>query len=186
MPPTSNIEFDNGNRAIVAFPENFEELPLLLQQVGLKNPKPVLVLAGGAGGMSENDLEKLSQFFRKVLVPVIEKTGAVLLDGGTDSGVMQLLGQARNECAATFPALGVTPACFAKIPGQNSFTSRAKALEPHHTHFALVPGKEWGDEITWMSRLARSHQKLCKGKRERRIEKVGLPNYIKSSLLAAD
>jgi GAF domain-containing protein len=33
---------------------------------------------------------------------------------------------------------------------------------------------------------ARSHQKLCKGKRERRIEKVGLPNYIKSSLLAAD
>jgi hypothetical protein len=35
-------------------------------------------------------------------------------------------------------------------------------------------------------KLARSHQKLCKGKRERRIEKVGLPNYIKSSLLAAD
>jgi hypothetical protein len=30
----------------------------------------------------------------------------------------------------------------------------AAELEPHHTHFVLVPGAVWGDESPWLSRVA--------------------------------
>ena len=27
-------------------------------------------------------------------------------------------------------------------------------LDPHHTHFILVPGKNWGDESSWIAQIA--------------------------------
>ena len=27
-------------------------------------------------------------------------------------------------------------------------------LDPHHTHFILVPGKNWGDESFWIDQIA--------------------------------
>ena len=35
-----------------------------------------------------------------------------------------------------------------------SVASDTAPLEPHHTHFVLVPGKAWGDEAPWIARVA--------------------------------
>jgi SLOG in TRPM, prokaryote len=41
------------------------------------------------------------------------------------------------------------------IPGASGQTSSdAAPLEPHHTLFVLVPGREWGDEAPWISDIA--------------------------------
>jgi hypothetical protein len=75
------------------------------------------------------------------------------VDGGTDAGVMQMMGQARAETAATFPLIGVTPAGKVALPDRIP-SSKVTALEPHHTHFVLVPGSNWGDESPWLARVA--------------------------------
>lgn len=32
----------------------------------------------------------------------------------------------------------------------------ASILDPNHTHFFLIPGKDWGDESAWISKIATS------------------------------
>jgi len=75
------------------------------------------------------------------------------VDGGTDSGVMWLLGQARAEAGATFPLIGVAATDTVTLPAEAAIP-QAAPLEPHHTHFILVPGSAWGDEAPWLARVA--------------------------------
>jgi hypothetical protein len=92
--------------------------------------------------------------FVKVLAPLAEELGASVVDGGTDVGVMQMMGQSRAEIAATFPLIGVTPVGKVALPDQIPSSSKLTALEPHHTHFVLIPGSNWGDESPWLARVA--------------------------------
>jgi hypothetical protein len=77
-----------------------------------------------------------------------QETGAAVVDGGTDAGVMRLMGQARNKRKASFPLIGV--AAIGTLRGADS-----PGLEPNHTHQLLVPGDHWGDESSWLSVAAR-------------------------------
>ncbi len=67
------------------------EVPELL---GL-SARPVLVVVGGASGMPDES-PGLSTLFDDVLAPLVEKAGATVVDGGTDEGVMRLMGAARE------------------------------------------------------------------------------------------
>ena len=78
---------------------------------------------------------------------------AVVVDGGTDSGVMQMMRRARAEGRYRFPLIGVAVESLVTWPSRFSLRRRAP-LEPHHTHFVLVPGSDWGDDSTWLSELA--------------------------------
>jgi hypothetical protein len=78
----------------------------------------------------------------------------VVIDGGTDAGVMQLIGKARQKMGATFPLVGVLIELFASWPGKTEPFPRAKALEPNHTHFIFTPGDSWGDEVPFMAEVA--------------------------------
>jgi len=49
--------------------------------------------------------------------------------------------------------VGVAAVGTVTLPGASP-SERTAALEPHHTHFVLVPGGEWGDEAAWISRVA--------------------------------
>jgi hypothetical protein len=109
---------------------------------------------GGASKVSEADLSRLRLLFVKVLAPLAEELGASVVDGGTDVGVMQMMGQARAETAATFPLIGVTPVGKVALPDRIPSSSKVTALEPHHTHFVLIPGSNWGDESPWLARVA--------------------------------
>ncbi|MUG93782.1 hypothetical protein F7734_15705 [Scytonema sp. UIC 10036] len=131
------------------------ELPQALAQLGLSNSRPVLVIVGGASQISEADFLRIQSLFVEVLAPTAQRLGAYVVDGGTDAGVMRLIGKARSQINGEFPLIGVAPTGKVILPEQTTVLSEdATPLEPHHTHFVLVPGNNWGDESPWIVQVA--------------------------------
>jgi hypothetical protein len=124
-----------------------------LESIGLDRSRPTIVVVGGASALTEGDLDRLWPLFVEALAPVAERVGAYVVDGGTDSGVMRLMGTARSWVGGTFPLIGVTAERTVAVPGVNS-TPEAATLEPHHSHFVIVPGSRWGDESPWLAMVA--------------------------------
>lgn len=114
--------------------------------------RPALVIVGGASGIPPHETCRFRPLFRDVLAPLAQELNATVIDGGTDVGVMSLMGAARSEGGWDFPLLGV----IVDELVNSSSAPRAEAvdLEPHHTHFVLVPGSEWGEEAPWLARFA--------------------------------
>lgn len=94
----------------------------------------------------------MEPLFRAVVAPAAARAGAVVVDGGTDAGIMRLIGEARAANGGSFPLLGVVAASL--LDGGGDAPGDASHPEPHHTHFVLVPGSKWGDESAWLARAA--------------------------------
>jgi SLOG in TRPM, prokaryote len=131
-----------------------DEIAAALDSAGLRLDRAVIVLVGGAGIMGEKEFETVAQVLRDEVVPVAERRDAVVIDGGTDSGVMQLIGRARSALGGRFPLIGVAAEGTVLIPGVGTPSPGAVRLEPNHTLFLLVPGTQWGDEAAWMMEVA--------------------------------
>jgi SLOG in TRPM, prokaryote len=126
-------------------------LPAALETLGLDRPLPTLVLAGGAARVDASELDRLRPVIDE-LAGLAERLGVAVVDGGTDVGVMRLMGQARSR-GRSFPLIGVVAASLAVEP-EATPTGEQAALEPNHTHLLLVPGQRWGDEAPWLARVA--------------------------------
>lgn len=131
-----------------------DEISAALDSAGLRRERAVVVLVGGAGGMGEKDLETVAEVLRTVVVPLVERRDAVVIDGGTDSGVMRLIGRARSAAEGRFPLVGVAAEGTVVVPGARTVSPDAVELEPNHTLFLLVPGTHWGDEARWIAEVA--------------------------------
>lgn len=150
---TFRLDLGNGEVSCVRVKEP-DALGSALAAVGLTGSRPAVVVVGGAGGLGAGELERLTPVFTVGLVPAIERVGAIAIDGGTDSGVMRLLGAARARHSAAFSLVGVAAGGTVLVPGSAEHRGGAEDLEPHHTHFVLVPGDEWGDEASWIAQTA--------------------------------
>jgi hypothetical protein len=148
------LDFGGGDAAIAIRVEHMADLPAALPMIGLTGQRPAVVLVGGAGGLDGADLDQVYPVMARGIVPVAGQCGAVVIDGGTDAGVMRLIGRARAELSASFPLVGVAAAGTVTLPGTDPEGSGTARLDPHHTHFVLVPGAEWGAEVPWISRIA--------------------------------
>jgi SLOG in TRPM, prokaryote len=131
-----------------------EDLSACLSRIDLRGPGPAMVVVGGASGMDGDRMEQLRPVFRDALASVAQRLDAFVIDGGTDVGVMRLLGWARSALGASFPLIGVASLATVSVPGQGSAHPDAAPLEPHHSHFLLVPGANWGDEAPWLADAA--------------------------------
>ncbi|MBD2448592.1 hypothetical protein H6G76_15815 [Nostoc sp. FACHB-152] len=149
-----SLSFNEGQTATAATVSDAGELSDALEQMGLVGSRPILVIVGGASQMSEADFVRIQSLFVEVLAPIAQRLGAYIVDGGTDAGVMQLIGNARHQINAQFPLIGVAPKGKVILPNQTESTDDATPLEPHHTHFVLVPGSNWGDESPWIVKVA--------------------------------
>jgi len=131
-----------------------DHLPVTLRSI-FPTPRPVLVLVGGASGLTEPEVHQLAEHLRTFVLPVISRMGAVVIDGGTDSGVMRAIGRTRRDAPEPFPLVGVIPhGVLATGPGNPDMTGDPVVLEPHHTDLLVVPGGSWGDEVPWLGRVA--------------------------------
>jgi hypothetical protein len=146
--------FPNKHTAQVIRVYQLAELSSALRELGIDYPRPTVVLVGGASGVSSDELTHLHQFFVKVLAPLAESAGAAIIDGGTDAGVMRLMGQARAEIKAMFPLIGVAATGTIALSLDVLARPHNELLEPHHSHFMLVPGSQWGDESSWIAHVA--------------------------------
>ena len=147
---------------VVVHAESMADLPRLLYDAGVATPVPVVVLVGGAAGLSEAESTRCDLLIRQCLVPELERAGACLVDGATDAGVIALAGRARHDAGARQPHLGVVAAGTVQLPGRpvehaegpgEGGTGRA-GLEPHHSLVFVVPGDDWGDEVPWLAAVA--------------------------------
>lgn len=154
MEPPVAVHFPNGTLAYAIYPESEADLVGTLQELGLTQEQPTLVVIGGASKLSAADFARVQQLFTDVLAPLAQKWKAAVIDGGTDAGVMRLMGQARQQIGGDFPLIGVAPIDLASLPTQVEAGSDAAPLEQNHTHFVLVPGSNWGDESQWIAQLA--------------------------------
>lgn len=127
-----------------------------LKMLQLEPPLSNLVIIGGASKMTAESLQRLSNVFEEVLAPLAERLRLAVLDGGTDAGVIQMMGQARHAVGGSFRLLGVAPSSKVKLPQlpNSGMSDTGKDLEPNHTDFCLVPGEAWGSESPWLAGLA--------------------------------
>ena len=128
-----------------AFLNSFAELPAVWELFGIALQRPVIVIIGGAGGMSDEDIEKTQTFFEQHLIPFIREQKAIVIEGGTDSGVMRAMGRAYHNTGTDFPLVSVAVRDIEQLQA---------SLEANHTHFILFPGNDRGDESEWIAATA--------------------------------
>lgn len=131
-----------------------------LEKLGLEENRPVIVISGGAGGIRKEDWEPIHKVI-EIVARTADEINVAVVDGGTDSGVMAAMGQIRTQNVFNFPLIGVAAVGTVKWPGRKMgileriFLNQDTApLDPNHTHFILVPGKDWGDESSWIAEVA--------------------------------
>ncbi|MGH3012446.1 MAG: DUF4231 domain-containing protein [Gaiellaceae bacterium] len=128
----------------------------LLEQVGLdeERGRPVVVVIGGAGGLSGECYDRAVDVVGPGVVRGATRVGAVVVDGGTAAGIMAIVGAAvaRNGDDGAI-LLGVAPAGLVEYPGSEAVAKGAD-LEPNHSHFVLAPGAAWGSETALLFEVA--------------------------------
>ncbi len=124
-----------------------KEIPEALMRLHIPHPKPVIVLVGGAGGIGWRDILPMWKAVR-IVARLAEETGSVVIDGGTQAGIMTEVGQQRKRHKFSFPLIGVV------FDGLLTKEKPQDVLDPNHTHFLLIPGDNWGDESIWISKIA--------------------------------
>jgi hypothetical protein len=149
-----DIQFDQGSSALALETNFLHDLETVLNGLGFNVPRPVIVVIGGASELRQYHVARLRSLFVGVLAPLAQALNAVVVDGGTDTGVMRMMGIARQKTHSTFPLIGVLPVGVATLPNAPAPSEEAAPLEPHHTHFILVPGNQWGDESPWIAEVA--------------------------------
>ena len=124
-----------------------QEIQLTLAELHIPRPNPVIVLVGGAEGIAWLDQFPMRKAI-KVISQLAEETHSVVVDGGTQAGIMAEIGKQRKQNKFSFPLVGVV--------FENMLLKRepASILDPNHTHFFFVPGNHWGDESAWISKIA--------------------------------
>jgi len=129
------------------------DLAAAVAALGLGAPRPVVAVVGGAAGLDRAPVHDLEALVADPVARLIRRFGAIAVDGGTDTGVMGMLGRAR-AAGPGFPLVGVAVRSLVRLPGENAPGGDFAESEPHHTHFLLVPGTDWGDEAKWLARAA--------------------------------
>ncbi len=148
------VRFANEQVASAVRVPRSTELSATLQDMGVRIPNRALVLVGGASGMTDEQFMMLRSLFEEVIAPLMESLNASVIDGGTDAGVMKLMGEARQTTKSHFPLIGVAAFGTVILPGDTSPAGDRAPLDENHTHFVLVPGSLWGDEAPWIARVA--------------------------------
>jgi hypothetical protein len=146
------IHFTNQKSRSV-FPDKRTNLAQAASQLNLEGSYPVIVLIGGD---IDSQLLAVTRLAIQTIAKAAEDLHAVMICGGTDMGIMAEIGQIRQEQHYKFPLIGIAPKDLVTWPGGPRSTKflwwgkKRWQLEPHYSHFILVPGSEFGDESPWI------------------------------------
>ena len=161
------IHFGGERRARMVMPPDAAEAGAILDALEIAMPKAVLMIFGGAAGMDAELKTEIAACFRDAILPVVADKGVLIIDGGTQSGIMEIVGRLGAETTPRPIMLGVAPFGAVAFPGRAQMagvhafadapemeTDKLAPLDPNHSHFALTPTEEWGSETETMFRLA--------------------------------
>lgn len=159
-PSTFTIHFPDGRFAPAVHVRPDDDPQQVIDVFNLLVPCPALFISGGAGGMSMDDAVATRDIIANGIAVFAEENHLAVVDGGTDSGVMSMIGQVRRERRYRFPLIGVAPIGRVRFPGRE-FNDTDAELHEGHSHFVLVEGNTWGDESAMLVDMVR---KLSRGK----------------------
>ena len=144
---TRQISLQGHHTAKAAHVSDNIEINKAIEEMKIPHPKSVIVLVGGAGGIGWLDKFPMRKAI-KIIASLAEQTQSVVVDGGTQAGIMTEIGKQRKHNEFSFPLIGVV---FDSLLMKKEAQS---ILDPNHTHFFLIPGNDWGDESAWISKIA--------------------------------
>jgi hypothetical protein len=160
---TQKISFPD-QEVLCVFPSERSDLVQAISELRLNDGYPVIVLIGGVIDKRQADA---TQMAIQTIARIAEDVKAVVICGGTDMGVMAEMGQIRSKSGYTFPLVGIAPeALVTWTDGPHStkflwWGQQRWQLEPHYSHFILVPGSQFGDESPWIVDTATILSKDC-------------------------
>lgn len=143
----SQISFKGDNTVKAAYISDNSDINKAIQELQIPHPETVIVLIGGAGGIGWRDKFPMRKAIG-IVARLAEATHSVVVDGGTQAGIMTEIGKQRKRNKFSFPLIGVV---FDSLLLKEEPKS---ILDPNHTHFFLIPGEDWGDESEWISKIA--------------------------------
>jgi hypothetical protein len=158
MTNKNSITFANGNRAVVVTAPRDASTTAILDALAIPTPRAVILVFGGAAGFDELSKSHLGNLFFEGVIPVAAEMGALMMDGGTQSGVMEIMGEAVARSRLPVQLLGIAPkgkVTNREIAGASKISDGA-SLEPNHSHFVLVESDEWGGETGKLLEIARA------------------------------
>jgi hypothetical protein len=126
---------------------NDKEIVQALKKLGIPRPKKVIVLIGGADGIGLLDQLAVKKGV-EIIARLAEEMNAVVVDGGTQAGIMAEIGNQRKNHKFSFPLIGVV------FDNLLSKEEPKNILDPNHSHFIFIPGEDWGDESAWIAMIA--------------------------------
>jgi hypothetical protein len=146
--PAVSVTFDNGNRAILVRARPRQAATTLIEAAGIAAPSPVLLIVGGADGLDPSAATSIRRLFERGVAGALETTGAVVVDGGTATGIMAIAGEVLGGAGLPLTLVGVAPAGRVSVPGDiaSPGVAPAASLEPNHSHLILAASDEWGGE----------------------------------------
>lgn len=129
---------------------------LILKALDIEQPEALIMLLGGAAGLDESLRPCLVQLFSNGIAHAVADRNALIIDGGTQTGVMAMMGQGVADTGRKSTLLGVAPAGKVIYPGgpTEKCVEDGAPLDPNHSHFILVESNEWGGETETMYQLA--------------------------------
>ncbi len=150
------IHFPGGKRARMVAPPAGTGAGAILGALDIQRPDALIVISGGASNLEARLMEPLARLFRDGIALAALHMRAMIIDGGTHSGVMEMMGQGVAEQGGQATLLGVAPAGRITYPGdpEHERADKATQLDSHHSHFVLVQSDKWGGETETMFSLA--------------------------------
>lgn len=157
--PIQSVDFPNGNTARLVTTEPITQpaaAAAILQALEVKKPGAVLLISGGADTLDEAAAPRLEQLFSRGIARAALQAEAAIIDGGTHSGVMRLMGEGVADRGRGTVLLGVAPKGKVTYPGGSEASSieDGAPLDSNHSHFVLVESDAWGSEVETMFALA--------------------------------
>jgi hypothetical protein len=149
------IVFPNNNAAKLISASPGAPMASLIESLGISPPKNLILIIGGADKLDDKLTSRLTQLFSRGIARAAADAEALIIDGGTQAGVMQIMGQSIADRGRKTSLVGVAPAGKVTYPGSPSVDSNGRVpLDPNHSHFLLVDGNEWGSETETLFELA--------------------------------
>lgn len=140
--------------AVAVLPTPTDPAETILDALALPPYQAVLVVLGGAGNLDKALWPRLVPLFGRGLARAAHEAHAVIVDGGTQAGVMALMGEGLTSQGLQTPLVGVAPASLTTWPDNPA--ADTTALEPNHSHFVLTPGTQWGSETATLFGLVQA------------------------------
>ena len=148
------IIFSNGNHAQMLLAPVGAQVDEMATTLGIQAPRNVILIAGGASAMDKKSDDKLFPLLMNGVVRPATSLDALILDGGTQTGVMALIGLGVAQQQHRPVLLGVAADGMVLYPGKTTGTNAdAGPLDPNHSHFILVETGTWGEETKTMYEL---------------------------------